>query len=122
MFARMVSLITVPGKREELCRVIEADVLPLVSRQPGFLDHMMLISEPEPRIVTAISVWRTKSDADNYRIAVYPSVVEILAPLLATEPAVQSFRCFSVKGKIRSVEKASILMFPSKTGTKDATE
>ena len=112
MHARMISLITTPGKREAVCRVIEKDIFPLVNAQPGFVEHMTLISEQEPRLVTVVSLWQTKFAEEHSRKDVFPTVLEYLNPLLAAQPAVSSFQCFSVKGTIQPLEKANVITMP----------
>lgn len=120
MHAKMVSLITCPGKRQELCLVIEKDISPLVQKQSGFVDHMTLISEPEPRLVTVISLWKTKSDAKNYHDIVFPTVRQYLKPFLAIEPVVTAFLCFSVNENAQSIEKANVVAFPSRRQNEQA--
>jgi heme-degrading monooxygenase HmoA len=97
MYARLVSLVTLPNTRAALCSVIEDEVLPLALQQTGFFGHLTLIAEHEPRVVTVISFWRTKDDAEAYRTQIFPEVVKSLNPLLATQPKVSEFQCLPSK-------------------------
>src|SRR4051794_15899276 len=51
LYARAISFITAPNKRTELCSLIENTVTPIVREHKGFLDHVTLISDEEPRLV-----------------------------------------------------------------------
>jgi len=95
MYARLVSLVTLPDKRESLCKAIECDISPLVEKQPGLVGHVTLISELEPRLVNVVSLWQSKSDLAYYHATVFPMVLRYLQPLLAMEPAITEFHCLS---------------------------
>lgn len=95
MYARLISLVTLPGNRQSLCKAIEYDISPLIEKQPGFVAHVTLISELEPRLVSVVSLWQTKSDIDCCRSTVFPVVLRCLQPLLAMEPAVTEFQCLT---------------------------
>ncbi len=111
-YARIVSLITLPEKRDELCRLIEEEVVPLVRQRHGYVEHMTLISEEEPRLVAGISVWVSKADAEDYREIVFPKVVECLRPLLAIDPKVSAFHCYSETHRARSSDIGNVVPFP----------
>jgi hypothetical protein len=66
MYARMISFITSPGMRTELCRLIELHITPFVRKHHGFVDRLTLVSDEEHRLVTVISLWRTKADAESF--------------------------------------------------------
>jgi heme-degrading monooxygenase HmoA len=112
MYLRMVSLVTSPGKREQLSRLIEKEIAPLVQKQPGFVGHMTLTSETDPRLVTVMSFWRRKTDAELFRETVYHSILESLNPLLETEPVVTAFQRFPSGAE--ASENGKVLIFPSK--------
>jgi hypothetical protein len=113
MYARMVSFITYPTIRTQLCRVIEEEIVPLVKQQSGFVEHITLLAEQEPRLVTVISLWTDKSDAEDFQLTVYPTVLQILRPLLATEPIITEYQCISTKDQEGPGE---VVQFPV-TGT-----
>jgi hypothetical protein len=99
MFARMISLITLPAKRSELCEVIEYQIAPLVRCQTGFIDYLTLISDEEPRVVVAISLWKKREHAEVFARDLAPMVLHSLQPLLQAEPRVRTFDCFSIHPK-----------------------
>lgn len=115
MYARLVSFVTLPDTRAELCRVIEEEVAPLLEQQAGFAGHITLLAEREPRVVTAISFWRTTRDAEIYRDNTFPQVVKLLESLLATKPMVSEFHCLT---NMRKMPAGKVIRFSptSKTG------
>jgi len=54
----------------EFPKVIEKEVLPLLRRQKGFLDELILVS-PNKTEVVAISLWETKEFAEIYNREFY---------------------------------------------------
>lgn len=94
MYARLVSFVTPPGKRSDLCRVIENTVTPLVRNNHGFVAHLTLISDQEPRLITVLSLWLSKGDADNFSQTGFQTVLQMLGPLIETEPEIRTFDCF----------------------------
>jgi hypothetical protein len=109
MYSRMVSLITQPSMRSQLCTIIEEEVVPLVKQHSGFVEHITLMAEQEPRLVTVISFWKEKADAEDFSQTIYPIVLQHLKPLLATDPIVTEFRCISAEGQRR---RGELLQFP----------
>jgi quinol monooxygenase YgiN len=97
MYARAISFITAPNKRKELCSLIENTITPIVRKHQGFVDHVTLISDEEPRLVMVISFWRSKAHADAFRQTGFIDVVDALEPLLEEQPQVRTFDCFSAK-------------------------
>ena len=63
MFAREVVLQLKPNVAKELPATFEKEILPLLRRQKGFLDELLLVT-PEKKEVEAISLWETKEHAN----------------------------------------------------------
>jgi heme-degrading monooxygenase HmoA len=91
MFTRIVELTTKPGKIEQLSNIINDDVLPILKKQRGFVDEVVLISDKEDNRVLGLSFWNTREDAEQYRRAEYPKVLEMLRSLLDAEPVIRTF-------------------------------
>ena len=91
MFTRIVELTTKPGKNEQLSATINDKVLPILKRQKGFVDEMVLVSDKEDNRVVGLSFWNTREDAEQYHRTEYPKVQETLRPLLDSEPVVRTF-------------------------------
>ena len=91
MYTRVVELATKPGKAHELSEAINEKVLPILKKQTGFVDETVLVSEPEPDRVLAISFWNKKEDAERYQEEQYPAIHDMIRHLLEAEPVVRTF-------------------------------
>ncbi len=91
MFARVVDLNCKPGKIEELRTRLDQEIIPILKKQQGFVDELVLNSEQETGHVLAISLWNTKDDAERYQREQYAKIAEILRPGLAGEPRVNTY-------------------------------
>lgn len=89
MFARNVSIHLKSNKLSEYGHVFESQILPLLRKQAGFRDEITFTS-PSGVDVTAISLWDTKRDAENYNTNTYPEVVKICSKLIDGNPSVQT--------------------------------
>ncbi len=84
MFARILEFIPQPGKKEEIVSVVRKEVLPLLKRQPGFLEFLPFVPEAATEKSIAVTLWAEKVDAECYEHDVYPKVEGILKPYLTT--------------------------------------
>ncbi|HXE89899.1 MAG TPA: antibiotic biosynthesis monooxygenase [Terriglobales bacterium] len=91
MFARMVELTLKKDKLNELRDRFDSEILPLLRRQTGFTDELVLRADGNSERVVAISLWNTREDAERYHREHYPKIADILKPLLATNPTLQTF-------------------------------
>jgi len=107
MFTRMVEITAKQGKTKEVSDTIRGKVLPILRKQPGFVDEIVLVSTDETNRILGMSFWQTPEDAELYRLDHYPEVGEILRPLLETTPMVTTFEVdISTTHKI-ALEKAA---------------
>ena len=85
MFARILDCEVKPEKKEEFVRVVKSQVVPILKKQPGFIEILPFFPEKarEGKMIN-ISLWNTKSDAERYEREAYPKVEQILEPFLAT--------------------------------------
>jgi heme-degrading monooxygenase HmoA len=107
MFTRTVEVTTKSGKARELAAVINDKVLPILKKQTGFVDETVLVSEPEPDRVLAISFWNKKEDAERYQEGQYPAIHEMIRHLLETEPLVRTFNVASSTTHKIAADKAA---------------
>src|SRR5690348_6325168 len=91
MFTRIVEITTKHGKTKEVAETIQEKVLPILQKQPGFVDEVVLVSTAETNRVLGMSFWNTPEDAERYRREHYPKVEELLQPLLDSTPKVNTF-------------------------------
>ena len=90
MFARHMILQLKPNLVNELPVTFEKEILPLLRRQRGFLDELLLVT-PEKREAVAISLWETKEYAEIYTREVYPQIEKIVARFIEGVPTVKKF-------------------------------
>jgi heme-degrading monooxygenase HmoA len=90
MFARHVTMQLKPALANEFPVTFEKEILPLLRKQRGFLDELLLMT-PEKREVVAISLWETKEHAENYHREVYPQVEKIVNRFAEGTPIVKKF-------------------------------
>jgi len=107
MFTRTVEVTTKSGKARELATVINDKVLPILKKQAGFVDETVLVSDPEPNRVLAISFWNTREDAERYQKEQYPAIHEMIRHLLETEPVIRTFNVDSSTTHKIVAEKAA---------------
>lgn len=90
MFGRHVTLQIKRNLETEFPLVIENQILPLLRRQKGFLDEIVMLA-PEKSEVIAISLWENKEYAEIYNREFYPEVVRILNKYIVGVPLVKPF-------------------------------
>ncbi len=90
MFARLVMLQLKPNVINEFPVTFEKEILPLLRRQKGFLDELLLVT-PEKREAVAISLWETKEYAETYNNELYPRIEKIVARFSEGLPVVKRF-------------------------------
>jgi heme-degrading monooxygenase HmoA len=90
MFARLVNLQVKPNFVNEFPVVFEKEILPLLRKQKGFLDELVLAT-PEKKEVVAISLWETKEFAETYNRELYPQIEKIVNKFVEGIPMVKKF-------------------------------
>ena len=90
MFARNLSFRLKPNTHSDYTQTMETQILPLLKKQKGFKEEMTL-SNPNSVDGVSISVWETKSDADNYNTNVYPQVMKSLEKVIDGAPKLHTF-------------------------------
>jgi hypothetical protein len=73
MFARSVSMRLNPNLVTEFNRALENEILPLLQKQTGFQDELVLVSSNGTEAV-GISLWDQKDNAEAYHRTTYPEV------------------------------------------------
>jgi len=91
MFTRAVELTSKPGKSKELAKAINEKAVPILKKQQGFVDEIVLVSDAEPDHVLALSFWNKRGDAEQYHREQYPKIHENLRHLLDAEPMIRTF-------------------------------
>ena len=90
MYARNVSFRLKSNMQSDYTRTFENQILPLLRKQKGFKEEITLCSSSTPDAVS-ISLWESKSFADDYNTNTYPEVLKTLAKFIDGTPRVQTF-------------------------------
>ena len=91
MFTRVVEVNTKNGKAREVCNTIREKALPILQSQNGFVDEITLISTINPNRVVAISMWKSKEDAERYHNQQFQTISNLLRNHLEHDPTVETF-------------------------------
>ncbi|PYT36312.1 MAG: hypothetical protein DMG58_00050 [Acidobacteria bacterium] len=90
MFARSVTVRLKPDAVAEFNRTMEKEILPLLQKQEGFRDELILISANGSEVL-GISLWDGKEDAEAYNRTTYSEVQKLLARVSEKTPQVQTY-------------------------------
>jgi heme-degrading monooxygenase HmoA len=90
MFTRHVTVKLKRSTFSEFLRLLDNQIIPLLKRQNGFQDEIVLVS-PERLEVIGMSFWETREDAELYNRSQYAQVLGTLSMLLEGTPKVEIF-------------------------------
>jgi heme-degrading monooxygenase HmoA len=86
--ARSVRFDIARDKNEEFHTLFRNEVLPVLKKQDGFKDELLLVNDQH---VLAISVWDDMDSARRYESTTYPQVDRTLRPVMSGKPTVETF-------------------------------
>ena len=81
MYARNVSFRLKSNMQSDYTRTFENQILPLLRKQKGFKEEISLCNTGSADAVS-ISLWESKSNADDYNTNTYPEVLKTLAKII----------------------------------------
>src|SRR5437879_5563101 len=90
MFARFVSMRVKSGNLTEFNRILEKEIIPLLQRQKGFRDEIVL-TNPSGAEAVGISIWEQKENAETYNREKFAEVQQSLAKVLDGTPQVKTY-------------------------------
>jgi len=90
MFARSVTMRLKPHNVAEFNRALENEILPLLRKQTGFQDELVLVSSNGNEAV-GISLWDQKDNAEAYHRTTYSEVKKLLSKVIEGTPQVQTY-------------------------------
>ena len=90
MFARLITLVPKPNMVDEFKATLEKEILPLLRKQKGFVDELVLVT-PERKEMLAISLWENKDYAEIYNKEAFPQVEKIIGKFIETVPVVKRY-------------------------------
>jgi heme-degrading monooxygenase HmoA len=107
MFTRVVELTSKSGKAKELSNTINEKVVPILKKQNGFVDEIVLVSDAEQDRLLGLSFWKTREDAERYHKKEYPAVHETIRHLLEADPVIRTFDVHTSTGHKIAAGKAA---------------
>jgi hypothetical protein len=87
--ARSVRFEIAPEKNEQFHTLFRNEVLPILKKQDGFKDELLLVQDQH---VLAISVWNDMDSARKYESITYPQLDKTLRPVMSGRPTVETFK------------------------------
>src|SRR5438445_13256361 len=91
MFTRIVECHVKPERKDEFENKLRNQVLPILQKQPGFVDLIALEPEEGGDRQLSISFWNSKQHAERYQREQYPRIVDTIKRLLTRDPQVQTY-------------------------------
>ena len=90
MFARHITLGPKPSAAMEFPVMFEKEILPLLKKQKGFMDELLLVT-PEKNEAVAINLWEKKEYAEIYNRELYPKIEKMLEEFIIGVPLIKNF-------------------------------
>ncbi|MGE5345205.1 MAG: hypothetical protein ACM3JH_04545 [Acidithiobacillales bacterium] len=87
-FARNVHFQIKNGREKDFNLLFTNDVLPMLKKQEGFKQELMLVNRSEG---LGISLWDDRKHAETYQATTYPKIVEKLTPVIEGTPRVETY-------------------------------
>ncbi len=84
-------ILAAPDRRDELCKLIETELLPIVRNQAGFIGVRRVALSDEPRAIVFLSLWRCAEDIENFERAAPKGIKTLIAPMLDSELKTRMF-------------------------------
>ncbi|MBZ5720403.1 MAG: antibiotic biosynthesis monooxygenase [Acidobacteriia bacterium] len=91
MFARVLEFTPKLEKKDELVKTIKNEVLPILKKQPGFLEMLPLFPEIKNEKVITISLWMDRKDIERYERDTFTKVEQIVKPHINTPMVVRMY-------------------------------
>ncbi len=89
MLARLVEMHVLPEKVENFRTIANNEILPLLKKNPGFVDWITVTNETTPTRCTSVILFKTRNDVERYEKETYPTIMQKIQPLLTEQPRVQ---------------------------------
>ncbi len=107
MFTRVVEIRAKAGKTKELCSTTIEKVVPVLKKQQGFQDAILLVSDTDPRQVLAISFWHQREDAERYQREQFSRMTDMVRNFCDGEPVVETYDVITSTVQRITSEKAA---------------
>ena len=89
MISRIVSCTVKPEKIGEFRSALKSEVLPNLTRQPGFVDLVESLDQ-ETGTFVCTTLWNTHQDVEHYDQTLFPELAQRLVPMLSGQPDIKT--------------------------------
>ncbi len=90
MYARRLTMQIHQNETGEFTRAMESEILPLMRKQPGFRDEIVLVN-PKAAQAESITIWNSQEYAETFGKGPYLDVLKVLGKVIKDKPQLQSF-------------------------------
>ena len=66
MFARLIEVTAKPGKKDEIFTILTNELLPVLKKQPAFVDIIGLSGDTVDNEGATLELWKTKNEAEMF--------------------------------------------------------
>ena len=79
-----------PGKRDEFLKAWSSHILPLLKKQEGFVDEILLFEEGSQK-PCGLCFWKSKEHAERYQHDIFPQAKKFVEHLVKGTPRLRGF-------------------------------
>ena len=91
MYSRIVSFTVLPDTCELTREIIHEKIIPVLRKQQGLVDLLILQSSDEPSQFLVITFWETRDHAENHHRDVYSQLIGLLKAHMDGEAGVRFY-------------------------------
>jgi heme-degrading monooxygenase HmoA len=85
MYARRLTMQLHQNDAADFSRVVDSEIIPLLRKQPGFRDELVLIN-PTASQVETISLWNSQESADAFGKGAYSDMLKLIGRFIKDKP------------------------------------
>jgi heme-degrading monooxygenase HmoA len=91
MFTRVEVCQAKSGRAEAVGDTVKDDLLPIMRKQLGFVDLVLLADKENPERLICLSFWATREEAEVYHSHYHNGITDMLMPILKSPPTLETF-------------------------------
>ena len=91
MYARRLTMKLHESDAADFSRVVETEIIPLLRKQPGFRDELVLIN-PTAAQAETISLWNSQESADAFGKGPYADMLKLIGRFIKDKPQLQGYQ------------------------------
>ena len=91
MYARRLVMQLHQNEAVDFIRAVESEIIPLLRKQPGFRDELVLI-DPDRSRAESISFWNSQENAERFGKGPYSDLLRMLRKYIKDKPHFEGFQ------------------------------